>query len=118
MKKFAFLLMLLLALGMSAAVAEVSGDFEYWVWNGEATITGYNGSEANLIIPAEIGGYKVTEIGMEAFRNCTFLISVTIPDSVTSINSGAFDNCTSLTSISIPNSVTSIGGVVFSGCTS
>ena len=34
MKKFAFLLMLLLALGMSAAVADTCGDYEYWAWDG------------------------------------------------------------------------------------
>ena len=37
--------------------------------------------------------------------------------SVTTIESGAFRNCTELNSITIPNSVTSIGYEAFSGCT-
>ena len=62
--------------------------------------------------------YIVSSIGDEAFKKCTGLTSITIPNSVTSIGLGAFSGCTSLTSVTIPNSVTSIGDGAFSGCTS
>ena len=58
----------------------------------------------------------VTDIGWGAFCGCSGLTSVTIPESVTSIGSMAFYNCSRLTSITIPNSVTSIGGSAFSEC--
>jgi len=58
----------------------------------------------------------VTIIGYYAFRGCSGLTSVTIPDSVTSIGSSAFSGCSKLTSITIPDSVTSIGNYAFSGC--
>ena len=61
---------------------------------------------------------SVASIGESAFRGCTSLTSVTIPDSVTSIGWGAFYGCTSLTSITIPDSVTSIGNYAFRDCTS
>ena len=61
---------------------------------------------------------SVTGIGIEAFRGCTSLTSVSIPNSVTSIDRFAFYNCTSLTSVTIPNRVTSIGSSTFSGCSS
>ena len=61
--------------------------------------------------------YKVTTIGNHAFRNCSSLTSIRIPNSVTSIGAYAFGYCSGLTSVTIPNSVTSIGGGVFSGCT-
>ncbi len=61
--------------------------------------------------------YTVKEIGYDAFRNCTGLLSVTIPNSITNIEGYAFYNCTGLTSITIPNSVTVIGNASFFGCT-
>ena len=51
----------------------------------------------------------VTSIGGSAFRECSSLTSVTIPNSVTSIGDYAFYDCSSLTSVTIPDSVTSIG---------
>jgi hypothetical protein len=41
----------------------------------------------------------VTYIGSYAFRNCSSLTSVTIPNSVTSIGSYAFESCSSLTEL-------------------
>ena len=57
-------------------------------------------------------------IGKGAFRKCSSLQSITIPNSVTSIGNSAFWECSSLESITIPNSVTSIGKRAFEGCSS
>jgi hypothetical protein len=75
-----------------------------------------------LVIPASVENngttYTVTVIADEAFRSCSSLTSVTIPDSVTSIGFEAFRSCSSLTTVSIPDSVTSIGGGAFRSCSS
>ena len=61
---------------------------------------------------------SLTSIGDGAFVDCKSLQSVTIPDSVTSIGDGAFCRCKSLQSVTIPDSVTSIGNWAFSNCKS
>lgn len=61
-------------------------------------------------------GEEVTSIGFNAFRKCSGLTSVTIPNSVTSIGESAFLDCSGLTSVTIGSSVTSIGRDAFSGC--
>ena len=58
----------------------------------------------------------VTDIGADAFRECTTIEEIKFPNSVTSIGKNAFYECTSLTSVSIPNSITWIGKYAFSGC--
>ena len=74
----------------------------------------------DLIIPSTVAHdrtwYSVTWIGDDAFRACSGLTSVTIPNSVTTIGKSAFTDCSGLTSVTIPNSVTSIGDAAFFGC--
>lgn len=60
---------------------------------------------------------SVITIGRNAFQGCTNLISVTIGNGVTTIDHGAFNNCYHLANITIPNSVTTIGDYAFQGCT-
>ena len=102
---------------------------------GDGVLLRYNGNASHVEIPATVKMISdafrgctslqsvtipnsVTRIGEDAFEGCTSLTSVTIPDSVTEIAFGAFTECTSLTSVTIPDSVTSIGGYAFEGCTS
>ena len=47
----------------------------------------------------------VTEIGREAFKDCTSLLSVEIPSSVTKIGYEAFEGCTSLASVEFGGTV-------------
>ena len=77
-------------------------------------------SDNNSYVPTSLKKITITggaSIGNSAFRDCTGLTSIVIPNSVTSIGNSAFYGCTRLTSMEIPNSVTSIGIGAFSGCT-
>lgn len=60
----------------------------------------------------------VTKIEPGAFEECGGLEKITISDSVTDLDSCTFLNCSSLTTIDIPKSVKSIGFQTFSGCSS
>ena len=97
----------------------------YGSYTAEVTYETYNSTVnysrlTTVIIPKSIiygdEAYKVTSIGPLAFKYCSGLTSITIPNSVTSIRDGAFSGCTGLTSITIPESVTSIGDGAFSDC--
>ena len=81
-------------------------------------VAGLSEASQVVVIPRSVGRYKVIAIGALAFRDCSGLTSVTIPESVTSIGADAFQDCSGLTSITIPESVTSIGEAAFSGCSS
>ena len=85
--------------------------------DGNVTITGYTGNDGEVAVPSEIDGKSVTSIGSYAFKGCTGLTSVTIPDSVTKIGNWAFFGCTGLTDVKISDSVTEIGMSAFYGCT-
>ena len=50
---------------------------------------------------------------VSAFKGCSSLTTVNLPDSLTSIDREAFANCASLTSINLPSSLTSISGNIF-----
>lgn len=76
-------------------------------------ISEYSGE---LIVPETFNGLPVTAIGTDAFRDCTGITSVVIPDSVTSIGGSAFRNCTNLTKIELSDNITSISGAMCFGC--
>lgn len=80
------------------------------------TVTGYEGTSTEVVIPSTYEGLPVTRIGFGAFAYCSNLTSITIPDSVTSIGYKAFYYCSSLTSITVPDGVTSIKGGTFANC--
>ena len=67
-------------------------------------------------ITFEDNTYTVTGIGFNAFKNCSNLTSISLPNTITNIGYSAFHSCTGLTSISIPKSVTSIGVNAFYNC--
>ena len=85
--------------------------------NGTTSGTSLSGP---LIIPSTVtddtGSYTVKKIRQRAFKQCSNLTSVTIPDSVTYIGISAFQFCTGLTSVIIPDSVKIIDNVGFDGC--
>ena len=58
----------------------------------------------------------VERIGVNAFYGCTKLFKVEIPETVTSIGNESFGHCSELTDIKLPESIQTIGAWAFNGC--
>lgn len=81
-------------------------------------IVKYLGEGGDVNIPGSLGGKYISDIGWGAFRGCTNLKSVNIPDSLILIGTYAFDDCTGLENVTIPEGVTGIDTLAFNNCTS
>lgn len=102
---------------MPVASAESSGvtpdGFEYIIKDGSVTITGYAGDATEVVIPAEINGCTVDEIGKTAFRYEFDITKVTIPDTVKVLADEAFYCCYGLKEVKLPKGLQTVGEDVF-----
>lgn len=104
-----------------SAFADQSGDYTYEILDeNTCSVTGYTGSEPDIVIPSEIDGYTVVEIGFSAFEQPEeeprkTITSVVIPNTVKSIGMTAFFG-TNITEIIIPEGVETIEQQAFDAC--
>ena len=104
---------------------ETGFQYRLYKFNGSnyASITGYNGSDVDIEIPATVEidevEYTITSIADEAFKANANLHSVTFAESsqVDSIGANAFYWCESLDTITL-SKMTYIGSSAFYGCNS
>ena len=71
--------------------------------------------ESELEIPAKYHGKPVVGILTEAFKACTFLRSVKMPDSIVIIGVSAFEGCTNLANVDLGEGVVEIYSHAFEG---
>ena len=98
--------------------------------DGGLTITGIgtNFTGDMLVIPSELAGYPVTQIGQDAFKNNKTITSVFIPGTVHTIcgggmafmGKGAFAGCTNLQTVifGANSAISSIEATAFYNCSS
>ncbi len=80
------------------------------------SVTKYSGNSANVVVPDEYDGQKISKIGDGAFKNNSSLYTITLSSNITAIENSAFFGCANLQAIDIPEGVTSISSLAFSGC--
>lgn len=86
--------------GFAAAYTDTNGNvFSYTISNSMVYIKGYTGTN-DVVIPAEINGYPVTNIAKEAFKSKS-ITSITIPNTIEYIGEDAFLYCSALEHIYI-----------------
>ncbi len=118
---FVMMLLPLMAMAVEGYIAQEINGINYHLYTNSKTAWVSEGEyQGDIAIPSSVNylgtTYQVTTIGAEAFRNCTQLTSISIPNTVTDIQWKAFYGCTSLTSVTIPNSVTKIWPLAFQYC--
>ena len=81
---------------------------------GQAKILGCSPLvSGDITIPSSYNGSPVILVAKNAFKNCTNITSVTIPESVITIESEAFYGCTALETITLPDTAVKIGKNAF-----
>lgn len=81
----------------------------------EAVLIGYEGTQADVVLPASFEGGTYA-VGEYAFYKNTSLTSVTIPAGVTAVGKYAFAYCANLRTAVVGSDVTGIGQYAFYGC--
>ena len=85
-----------------------------------ASITGLTAKGktlSNINIPDSIDGYTVSSIGDNAFKGCSNITEITIPDTVANIGDNAFNGCANLSEITMQGTTPpSVGTDAFTGC--
>lgn len=90
--------------------------FTYTIDGGRATVTGYLGDSAVVVIPSTLGGVPVCAIADHAFENCTELTRVTLGEGIETIGWFAFSGCVGLEGVTLPASLSSIEYGAFLNC--
>ena len=91
-------------------------DFQFEDYKGGVMITGYSGTDADVVIPDVIGDKKVVAIGDKAFANNKTIKTLKVGSNVKTIGMKAFYGCSKLTSVELSDSVQVISYYAFYGC--
>ena len=82
------------------ASATTEGYFTYEMTGGNAILTKVDPAiSGDIIVPVHLGNFDILYVGEEAFKDCTGITSVTIPEEIDGVYFNAFAGCTNLTTV-------------------
>ena len=79
----------------------ITKDFDYKEYPDRIAITGYAGNHAKVLVPGQIAGKPVTEIGEYAFAFHSKIKELTLPKSIKRLREHAFFGCTSMHTLNV-----------------
>lgn len=107
---------------------KTDGDFEFYIFEGSASVRRYLGTNQHPVVPSHIEAVPfsldetpeaamlpVEKIGKTAFRGMTHVKTVTLPEGIIRIRDGAFKG-SGLTEFSAPGTLLSIGDEALADC--
>lgn len=129
MKRCLFILLFLVTYAPIFAVTFWVNGLRYTSYNSDNEVEvisqkdsspSYESLSGNIVIPNSVTynnkTYTVIGIGINAFRGCTNVTSISMPNTIKYIDTEAFAGCTGLTSLDIPNSTIRLGEHIIKGC--
>ena len=99
-----------------ASPVVVQAQFTFTTNCGSITITGYTGTNGNVVIPEMTNGYRIIAIGDYAFVDNPFVTNVNISACITNVGNYVFANCIRLNTIDVSVSnlfYATMNGVLF-----
>lgn len=121
-RTISFLLTLVLLLSLFPIAPAKAAAIKYAVSGGNITMTesgmiyACDKTVTEAIIPPTIEGIQVKSIAERAFRGCSQLKRVVLPEGLTTISSYAFQDCGNLEVVELPSTVTELKGECFASC--
>ena len=82
------------------ASATKEGYFTYEMTGGNAILTKVDPAiSGDVVVPVHLGNFDILYIAEEAFKDCTGITSITIPEEIDGVYFNAFKGCTNLTTV-------------------
>jgi len=101
---------------IGARMGSTEDGFTYEIYDNQAALVGYEGTETVLSIPGSVEGYPVTTLAAGCFAGNSELESLFLTENLTMISNGALSGCTNLRDLYVFGP-TGAGPEAFKECT-
>lgn len=107
------------AMAYESGIASVTNESDFEFDPETHTITAYNGNDTSIVIPSNINGVEIYNIGAYTFTSDASsldITDITVSEGIVNINGFAFSGCGSLAEIHLPSTIKSVEPDSFDSC--